>query len=79
MGSEEKCPTERTAEGGDGTGWASPFKVGTEAFSCLPTSQPSALQRPWGERSGGERLPRLSREKDVGPSQEKAPPLPGDP
>ena len=54
MGSEDKCPTERTTEAGEGTGWAPPFKVETEAFSCLPTSQPSAYRDP-GVREVGEK------------------------
>lgn len=79
MGSEEKCPTERTTEAGEGTGWAPPFKVENRSILLSAHLPALSLQRPWGERSGGERLSRLSREKDLGPSQEKAPPLPGDP
>ena len=73
MGSEEKCPTERTTEGGDDTAWRLLSRWEQKHRPAL------SLERSWGERSGGERLPRISREKDVGPSQEKAPPLPGDP
>lgn len=55
--------------------WAPPFKVGTEAFSCLPTSRPSAYRDPGVREVGRKAVSVKPREKDLGPPQEKAHPF----